>query len=118
MRPAAPAPARPTCYWPSPPYVLTFKTSVHGGKFRTLHIFDVPLVFAHREHPILGDVPARCVVSRQMSKAWAAFARTGDPNLDLLPSWPLYNKNTRATMYFNDPPSLMHDPRTGKRGIW
>ena len=99
-------------------YVLGFETNVHGGKFRTPHILDLPLVFAHPEHPILGDDPARFVVSRQMSRAWAAFARTGDPSIDILPHWPPYDEQKRATMYFDEPPSLVLDPFGEERAVW
>ena len=99
-------------------YVLAFETDVHGGKFRTPHILDLPLVFAHPEHPILGDDPARFEVSRQMSGAWAAFARSGDPGTGRLPAWPPYDRDTRATMYFNDPAFIMLDPRAVERTVW
>ena len=99
-------------------YVLAFETDVHGSKFRTPHILDLPLVFSHPEHLILGDDPARFNVSRQMSGAWAAFARSGDPGTELLPVWAPYNGDTRATMYFNDPAMLMLDPRGEERAVW
>ena len=99
-------------------YVLEFETDVHGGKYRTPHILDLPLVFAHPDHPILGSNPARHLVSRQMSGAWAAFAQTGDPNIDLLPHWPAYDTASRATMYFGDPAHLAPDPRAEERAAW
>ncbi len=99
-------------------YILGFKTNVHGGKFRTPHILDLPLVFAHPDHPILGSDPARYLVSRQMSGAWAAFARTGNPNIDLLPEWPAYDTESRPTMHFEEHPHVVLDPRSKERVVW
>ena len=99
-------------------YVLDFKTDVHGGKYRTPHVLDVPLVFAHPDHPILGRDPARHDVSRQMSGAWAAFAHAGHPATGLLPHWPAYDATERATMYFDAQPHLELDPQSEERAIW
>lgn len=99
-------------------YVLAFETDVHGGVYHTPHILDLPLVFAHPDHPILGSDPSRFAVSRQMSGAWAAFARTGRPGTVLLPEWPAYDTTTRATMFFGDPPLLIGDPRADERRAW
>ena len=38
-----------------------------------------------------------------MSGAWVAFARTGNPNFDLLPVWPAYTPENPATMLFDTP---------------
>ena len=99
-------------------YVLDFKTDVHGGKYRTPHVLDVPLVFAHPNHPILGSDPARHRVSRQMSGAWAAFAHKGHPATGLLPFWPEYDAAGRATMYFDAQPHLEFDPQAEERAAW
>ena len=99
-------------------YMLGFKTDVHGGKYQTPHILDLPLVFAHPDHPILGSNPARFIVARQMSGAWAAFARNGTPNTDLLPHWPAYDVIQRATMIFDENPQLILDPRSAERAAW
>jgi para-nitrobenzyl esterase len=40
-------------------------------------------------------------LSRQISGAWAAFARSGNPNHAGLPEWPAYTLAERATMVFD-----------------
>ena len=45
-----------------------------------------------------------------MSAAWAAFARTGNPNVKGLPHWPAFTADQRATMVFNDETKLVNDP--------
>jgi para-nitrobenzyl esterase len=37
-----------------------------------------------------------------MSRAWIAFARTGNPNHKGLPTWPQFNAANGATMLFDD----------------
>lgn len=41
-------------------------------------------------------------MSDQMSKSWAAFARTGNPNVDGQPSWPTYNLKDDVMRQFTD----------------
>jgi para-nitrobenzyl esterase len=42
-------------------------------------------------------------VSEAMMKMWTQFARTGDPNVEGLIQWPVYNKEDDKYMYFFDP---------------
>jgi para-nitrobenzyl esterase len=49
------------------------------------------------------------VLARQMSAAWLAFARTGDPG------WPAYDAQTRATMVFDLESRVENDPLSGVR---
>jgi para-nitrobenzyl esterase len=40
-------------------------------------------------------------ISGQMSKSWAAFAKTGNPNVSGQPDWPLYNLKADVLREFN-----------------
>ena len=62
-----------------------------------------------------GDEPQ--VVADQMSEAWLAFARTGDPNAPGLPHWPAYDAASRATMMFDLTSRIEHDPMAEVRKI-
>jgi para-nitrobenzyl esterase len=99
-------------------YKLDFATDIAGGAYGTPHILDLPLVFARPDHPILGSDPARHDVSRQMSGAWAAFARNGSPQTPLLPQWPAYDLASRATLYFASSPHVQLDPEADERAAW
>jgi para-nitrobenzyl esterase len=49
--------------------------------------------------------------------AWAALARSGDPNHTGLPHWPAYTPDTRATMIFDTPCHVENDPTAEVRKI-
>jgi para-nitrobenzyl esterase len=42
-------------------------------------------------------------VSEAMMNAWTQFARTGDPNVEGMIQWPVYDKEGNRCMYFADP---------------
>jgi para-nitrobenzyl esterase len=62
-----------------------------------------------------GDEPQR--LADQMSEAWLAFARTGDPATPALPDWPAYDAGRRATMVFNLESRVVEDPYSGIRKV-
>ena len=62
-----------------------------------------------------GDDPQ--VLADQMSEAWLAFARTGNPAIPALPDWPAYETGRRATMIFNLESTVADDPMSEVRAI-
>ena len=70
------------------------------------HSMEIPFVFNRFE--FFGDVDRvvfqkktaadREALSRAMGSYWADFARTGDPNGDGRPSWPVYTSGNRAQL--------------------
>jgi para-nitrobenzyl esterase len=67
------------------------------------HSLDIPMVFNNvaKSESMVGSGPEPQKVADQMSAAWLAFARTGNPNTDAIPNWPPYKPPQRATMVFN-----------------
>jgi para-nitrobenzyl esterase len=53
-----------------------------------------------------------------MSRAWAAFARTGHPGHDEIPAWPAYDLETRATMWLDADCKVVNDPWREERLVW
>jgi para-nitrobenzyl esterase len=99
-------------------YMLNYRTDTLGGKFRSPHTLDIPLVFRHYDSAILGSAPERFFLSQQMSDAWAAFAHTGRPDHFLIPEWTPYETTRRSTMCFDVPPELVSDPQRAERLAW
>lgn len=82
-------------------YLLEWETPV--GPFKSPHTLEIPLVFDNVENSriLVGPGPDPQKMADQMSAAWVAFARTGDPNTAAIPKWPAYEPKRRATMVFN-----------------
>jgi para-nitrobenzyl esterase len=100
-------------------YMLAWETPVNGGKLRSHHALDLPLVFNNVEssRSMVGPGPEPQRVADQMSSAWIAFARSGNPNAGGLPQWKPYDLKSRATMIFNLESRLQNDPYSKIRRI-
>jgi para-nitrobenzyl esterase len=86
---------------------------------RAIHGAEVPYKFDHPENsPNTGKRPERFQVAKNMSRAWAAFARNGDPSHSGIPKWPAYSLNQRATMYIDEPFKVVNDPNREERLAW
>jgi para-nitrobenzyl esterase len=57
----------------------------------------------------LGGGPPPQSLVESVQDAWAAFARTGDPNVASLPDWPQYELPRRAAMELDVPPHVIDD---------
>lgn len=93
-------------------YLLAWETPVDGGRLRSHHALDLPLVFNNVEtsRNMVGPGPDPQRVADAMSSAWIAFARTGNPNAKGLPDWPAYDLGNRPTMIFNVTSRVQNDP--------
>lgn len=49
-------------------------------------------------------------VAKMMNTYWANFAKTGNPNGDGLPNWPLYNPNKKELLEFRSDGSAVGEP--------
>ena len=94
-------------------YRLEWETPVNGGRLRSHHGLDVPLVFDNVDKVGstigTGSVEAQRVADA-MSAAWLAFARTGDPNAPGLAYWPPFDAKNQRTMEFNVVSRAVTDP--------
>jgi para-nitrobenzyl esterase len=92
-------------------YQLAWRSPVLDGILGAPHCLDLPLVFDNAEQaPIAGSGPQVSRLVDEVSEAWLAFARDGDPNHYRLPDWPAYTLGERATMVFDRPTRLAADP--------
>ena len=57
------------------------------------------------------------VIAEQMSAAWLAFARTGNPNNKSMPQWPPFRLPDRATMVFDVKSRVVNDFRGNERQL-
>lgn len=82
------------------------------------HAAEIPYVFAQSTERPVSLSPTSRLLSKQMSGAWADFARTGRAGAALLPTWPRYSPPKRATMIFDASPHVAFDPETSERQWW
>jgi para-nitrobenzyl esterase len=94
-------------------YRLEWETPVDGGRLRSHHGLDVPLVFDNvdKAGSMVGTGAGDAQrVADAMSAAWLAFARTGDPNAPGLAYWPPFDATNQRTMVFNVVSRAVTDP--------
>ncbi len=92
-------------------YYCQWDTPLANGKLKikAFHTSDLPLTMR------LVRFPESEELSRQLSGAWAAFAKTGNPSQKGL-NWPAYTLAQRATMVFDAAKSeALNDPDKDER---
>jgi para-nitrobenzyl esterase len=86
---------------------------------RAAHAMEIAFKFDHPEtSPEAGQRPERFRAARNMSAAWAAFARTGNPSHPAIPAWPAYDTQRRATMILDAECRVVDDPHREERLLW
>ena len=98
-------------------YYFTWRSPVRDGKLKTFHTLEIPFVTDNVDNApsMTGTGLDRYALADKMSAAWAAFARTGNPNHKGLPNWPKFNPTQRATMIFNNECKVVNDPNGAER---
>lgn len=101
-------------------YQLDFGSPIDGGKMRAYHSFDIALVFDNLGAPgsRTGTGPDARAVAHQMSEAFIAFARTGDPNCAAIPAWGKYTLPKRETLVIDVTSKIVDDPRREERELF
>src|SRR5579871_1937650 len=86
-------------------YLFDWPLPIEGGRRKAAHGAEIPFVFDNPDKAATWGVEKNERTQRladEVSGAWVAFARTGNPNHSGLPKWPAYDPKTRATMIFNE----------------
>jgi len=104
---------------PAPVYLYRFEyySPVREGRLKSMHCMEIPFVFDHLEagRIFTGDGPAAQRLADEMSAAWVAFARTGNPNHRGIPQWTPFDAATRQTLVFGPDTALVNDPGKEQR---
>jgi para-nitrobenzyl esterase len=104
-------------------YQFAYEGTQTAGKppvpLKAAHSMEIQFVFGHPTPNAAGEVTANeRLLAKQMSHAWAAFARTGNPNTQSIPKWPAYTEKERATMVFDLANQVVVDPHPEERQFW
>ena len=102
---------------PAYAYYFAWRSPVHKGQMKAYHTLDIPFVFNNVDvaASMTGSGQERYALQHRMSAAWAAFARTGNPNHADIPTWPVFNPTQRATMIWNNEVKVVNDPYKEER---
>ncbi len=85
-------------------YVFAWSSPVNDGIYKSMHCMEIPFVFdnINRCEEMTGGGKDAQMLADKMSRAWIAFARTGNPNHKGLPTWPPYTAENGQTMLFDN----------------
>jgi para-nitrobenzyl esterase len=100
-------------------YRFDWTTPAFGGRLKACHSVEVPFVFDTLA--VIGEAHRRDgaqALADRVSRAWAAFARSGRPDCAGLPSWPAFTADRRETMLFDDACRVVADPDADVRVAW
>jgi para-nitrobenzyl esterase len=104
-------------------YLLTYASSAFDGALGACHAIDIPFVFDNVDRNgvqmLLGGVDDETrALSTATSRAWTAFAHTGSPDHDGLPTWPTYSTASRQVMELGRSRQVLDDPGSAEREFW
>jgi para-nitrobenzyl esterase len=102
---------------PSYLYYFNWYSPVHDQRMGSYHTLDIPFVFNNVDvaASMTGAGHDRYELAHVMSAAWAAFARTGNPDHADMPHWPAFNPEEFPTMVFANEVEMRKDPNRDER---
>ncbi len=100
-------------------YQMDFPGTLENGRTGAFHTADIPLAFDNiRATGSRTNGPGAQAAADQMSDAFIALARNGDPNHAGLPPWDPYELPRRQTMLFDVRSRMADDPRGDERAFF
>lgn len=101
-------------------YFFAWNTVGFGGKYKALHMAEIPFVFDNiaNAEAMTHLLPEAQALADKMSNAWLAFAKTGSPSTKDLPQWSPYSADRRTTMIFDNNARVETDPARELRVFW
>src|SRR3546814_5147692 len=82
---------------------LNGNSPVLDGKLRSPHAVELPFVFDNVDVSagLVGAGESQDKMAKLMSKTFAAFARSGNPNIEGVPHWPTYEPVKSETFIYD-----------------
>ncbi|MYD42886.1 MAG: carboxylesterase family protein [Gammaproteobacteria bacterium] len=102
-------------------YRFDWESPAHDGKLGACHSLDIPFVWGtyelDRMQHFCGVGESVATLSDQVMQSYIAFARTGNPNHDVIPHWDSYGSD-RTTMKFAPEVNAVAAPMESTRALW
>jgi len=100
-------------------YIWEWPVRAYNGQFGAVHGVDVGAAVHDYRGPAtdIGNSEGRLMVDR-FATTWTGFAKTGVPNSAIIPNWPAYDPEKRATMIFDVDTRVENDYRREFRLLW
>ena len=98
-------------------YFFNWRSPVHKGQMKAYHTLDIPFALYNVDiaGSMTGAMQDRYALAHTMSAAWAAFARTGNPNHADMPRWPAFTAASYPTMVLGKEVKVVDDPNREER---
>lgn len=98
-------------------YQIRWRTPAQDGRRLAPHCVEIP--FSMQNHwivpELVGTGPDLQTMADQVSGAWVAFARHGNPSHPGIPKWSAYNASERPVMLMNNQWEVVRDPDREER---
>lgn len=93
-------------------YLFSWQSPVNDGIYKAMHCMELPFVFNNidRCEEMTGGGKDAHALADKMSGSWINFAKTGNPNINGLPTWPTFTAATGATMVFDSQSRVANHP--------
>jgi para-nitrobenzyl esterase len=103
-------------------YLFDYPSPAESGKLKACHSLDIPFIFgtcgSDSMRPFCGVGTEVDKLSKVMMSTYIAFAGNSDPGNDLLPDWPRYHVDRRATMRLGLDCRIEDAPLDDVRELW
>ncbi len=103
-------------------YLFKWRSPWKNGKLGAYHGLDVAFVWGTLSETdgqfITKKTEETTLLSNQMMDCWINFAKSGNPNHQGIPEWPVYDLKTRPTMIFDKKTDVLNDPFSKTRILW
>jgi len=92
-------------------YVFKWNAPHLDGMLKSSHCMEIAFVFNNieRTEEYNGGTPEAYALAEKLSKTWATFAHTGNPNNGAIPTWEPFTKEGGATILFDNQSELVHN---------
>ena len=98
-------------------YRLDFAETGGGLKGYAYHSLEIGMVWG-KPHLDVPNAADEVSLGKQVHSAWLSFIHGDVPKADGLPTWPQYQKNSRATLTLNTQSAVENNPQEAERKLW